>query len=173
MTETLQNESQLHGYKSRKTLYNVTSKAWQSLPQSPEKFARVINSLVKNTTPRKRRFFVVKSGEVNRKRNITDVKTLNSCRKLHQFVNTSTTYQLLVKRLSCYCANCRHGREEECPNKMYTGEYKERSLKPTNVWHHQLPKTRSAHQSTPESPQNTSSPPRLSETCSGQQEALD
>lgn len=54
MTETLQNESQLRGSKSRKTLYNVTSKSRPSLPQSPEKFARVINSLDKNTTPRKR-----------------------------------------------------------------------------------------------------------------------
>lgn len=98
-----------------------------------------------------------------------DVKTQNGCRKLHQFVNISTTYQLLVKKRSCYCAHCRHGREE-CPNKMYTGEYKERSLNPTNVFHHQLPKTRSAYQSTPESSENTSSHPRLSETCSGQQE---
>jgi len=43
------------GYKSKKTLYNVTSKTRKSLPTTPQKFATVINSLIQNSTPRKRK----------------------------------------------------------------------------------------------------------------------
>lgn len=99
-------------------------------------------------------FYHSLDGEVNRKRKITDVNTLSGCRKLHQFVNTNTPYQLLVKRLSCYCTNCRNGREKDCPNKDYTGPFEERGIKPTNALHRLL-KTRSTQRSTHESLQNT------------------
>ncbi|WAR02999.1 hypothetical protein MAR_009557, partial [Mya arenaria] len=42
------------GFRSKKTLYNVTTKARKVLPQSPDKFACVIKNLVQNSTPRKR-----------------------------------------------------------------------------------------------------------------------
>ncbi|WAR05816.1 hypothetical protein MAR_021185 [Mya arenaria] len=54
-TETLPSEKEMNqGFKSKKTLYSLTSFARKSIPQSPQKFAQVIKSLVNNTTPRKK-----------------------------------------------------------------------------------------------------------------------
>ena len=66
----------------------------------------------------KRRFFLVKPGDINRDREVTNVATLQGCRKLHQVVNVPfSPYKLLVKKLSCYCILCNNGQTEDCPNK--------------------------------------------------------
>ncbi|WAR25842.1 LOW QUALITY PROTEIN: VRTN-like protein, partial [Mya arenaria] len=62
-----------------------------------------------------------------------------------------------------------NGREEECANKTYTGEFEERSLHPTNAVH-QLPKTRSTLQPTSEVLPNTSSTIQLNEKGLARQE---
>ena len=41
-------------FKAKKTLYNITSKARQVLPEEADKFAHVMKNLVQNSTPRKR-----------------------------------------------------------------------------------------------------------------------
>ncbi|XP_060555896.1 uncharacterized protein LOC132716604 [Ruditapes philippinarum] len=42
------------GFRSKKTLYNVTWKARKVLPSNPQKYACVVKNLVQNTTPKKR-----------------------------------------------------------------------------------------------------------------------
>lgn len=82
----------------------------------------------------KRRFFLVDKRDINRDRGQTNITTLQGCRKLHQIVNIpSSPYELMVKKLSCYCENCRNGKTKDCPNKEYTGEYQHKILKRSTV----------------------------------------
>ena len=89
------------------------------------------SNLCLNEAGSKRRFFLVKSGDITRDREM-DVTTLRGCRKLHQMFNIpSSPYKLMVKKLSCYCTNCRNGQTDDCPNRAYTGAYEPRTLQPT------------------------------------------
>lgn len=77
----------------------------------------------------KRRFFLVKPDDINRDIDVTNVKTLQGCRKLHQVVNVpNSPYKLLVKKLSCYCILCINDQTDDCPNKPYTGAFETRML---------------------------------------------
>ena len=59
------------GFRSKKTEWNVTSQIRSKLPETPEKFAKVVDNLVQNATPRKRKAVEQLCGKRKKPRVIT------------------------------------------------------------------------------------------------------
>lgn len=76
-----------------------------------------------------RNFFLVKNGEIDRKRPNTDVRTVNRTWKFHQILNSTTGF-LRVRNLSCFCKQCESEEFENCPNRKYVEMYEQKKLEP-------------------------------------------
>lgn len=64
-----------------------------------------------------RKFFFVKTGEINRSRPETDVKTVTNTRTFHQILNNTNVPGLLrVRNLSCFCKKCESDDFASCLN---------------------------------------------------------
>jgi hypothetical protein len=77
----------------------------------------------------KRSFLLVNSGEVQRDRPETEVKTLKGTRQIHQLINTDETHSIKVRKLSCFCTNCITENYIECANLCRTGLFQDEKLR--------------------------------------------
>jgi hypothetical protein len=86
-------------------------------------------NLKKDTPTSKREFvFVDGDGVINRDRPESEVLPVPGCRKLHQVVKVAPlTFK--ARHLACICCFCLDGRNLDCPNKEYTGQFQVVSLK--------------------------------------------
>ena len=72
----------------------------------------------------KRSFLLVRTGEINRKRAETDIKTVPSTRKFHQVLNIEgETERLKCRNLSCFCKHCEAKDFRHCLNAKYVKEF--------------------------------------------------
>ena len=78
---------------------------------------------VLNETLTKRNFFLVKTGEINRKRSETGVKPNPQSRKIHQILSTDENYAIQTRSLAFFCKNCNAGDHNNCINKRYTESF--------------------------------------------------
>jgi hypothetical protein len=96
-------------------------------------FRYAVQNLSKTTGDSRRTYIYVKSGEIDRNRPETTVKTLAGTRAIHQAQNLPEPYSLLVRGLSCFCSPCIHETFDRCHNKGIVGAFKKVGLKPINV----------------------------------------
>lgn len=93
--QQLEDQPSTSGFITPKTLWNVTSAVRSTLPKSPRKFANVIDSLVCNSTPRKKR--ALHKHGISARKIIRKSETANIIKKMKTSKEGMKSVKLLIQ----------------------------------------------------------------------------